>query len=180
VGEGGGVAGDGNDYRRADPGESTEETELYDPFRTPSSAYIEWGTGVDLYFSTLRIMAFLLLLAGIINIPNILFYRSKAYSPDGKDGLGVFFTLSSSAVCTTPEWVVCSDCSQQGLLNLGEEQGRFINATDGTILVQRNACDGGQFTQGMINYGTAFFLTAAITLMSMYLRAREIRADEDK
>lgn len=162
-------------HRRAEPGE-TEETELYDPFTTPSSAFVEWGTGVDLYFSTLRSMSLILLVAGLMNMALILFYGSTTYSPNGKPGL--FFTLATSAVCTTGEWVVCEDCTDSQFE--GEEIDRFEVATDGTVLVQRNACAGAQLAQGIQNYVTGFFLLGAISLLSLYLRAREIRADEDK
>jgi hypothetical protein len=36
--------------RLAEPGEK-EDTELYSPIRTPQSSLIEWGIGLDLYFS---------------------------------------------------------------------------------------------------------------------------------
>ena len=60
--------------KRAVPGES-QATELYSPFKTRSSTLIEWGVGVDLYFTTLFLMAMLLLIAGLIQQPNILFYN---------------------------------------------------------------------------------------------------------
>jgi len=159
--------------RRAEPG-ATEATELYSPFMTPASSFIEWGVGVDLYFSTLWTMAVLLLCAGLINIPNIMFYMSSDYSPDGKSG--VWFSLVSSAICKTGEWVVCSDCTMDQGLDLYDVR----QAQDGTILVLRNACDGGQLTQGIINLATAIFLAIMIALVSLYTRAREVRFDEDK
>jgi hypothetical protein len=168
--------------KRAVPGE-TQPTELYSPFVTGSSRLIEWGAGVDLYFSTLIIMAVLLLLAGLIHLPNIMFYSSTEYSPDGKMRIGnndtesVFFSLASSALCSTPDWVVCSDCTQE---QWSEETGRFGLTSDGTVLVARNGCDGGQFPQGMVNYTVAFILVGAMALISLYLRAREIRFEEDK
>lgn len=164
--------------RRAEPGE-TEPTELFSPWSTPSSAFIEWGVGIDLYFSTLRMMSFVLFVAGLINLPNIIFYSGNNYSPQGRTG--VSWTLDTSAVCSSGEWVVCTDCSDDQFQNSGEEQDRFRFALDGTtILVLRNDCNGGQLPQGLVNFATGVFLFIMISLISLYLLAREIRSDEDK
>jgi hypothetical protein len=167
--------------RRADPGES-EPTELYSMFTTPASAFIEWGVGMDLYFSTLRMMSLVLLVAGLMNVPNILFYSSTDYSPEGRTGTS--WTLDSSAVCTSGQWVVCTDCNltlDRPFSGVQEEElDRFRVALDGTVLVLRNTCVGGQFPQGMLNWGTGIFLVIMVSLISMYLLAREVRSDEDK
>jgi hypothetical protein len=167
--------------RLAEPGEK-EDTELYNPLRTPQSSLIEWGIGIDLYFSSLRIMAGFLLIAGLINLPNILFYASDDYSPDGKDGLS--FSLKTSMVCTTFRWVVCEDCMPNEW-GSNEEKDRFgtVLNDDGitnTTLVLKNECDGGQFEQGIVNWVTLLLLIIGASLLSVYLRAREIRFDEDK
>ena len=62
----------------------------------------------------------------------------------------------------------------------GEETDRFRVALDGTKLVLRNTCNGGQFPQGMLNWGTGIFLVIMVSLISFYLLAREVRSDEDK
>lgn len=164
--------------RRAEPGEAEAKTELYDPFRTPPSALIEWGIGIDLYFSSLRAMVVILFLAGLINLPNIFFYASSNYSPNGQEGLGIF-SLQGTAICTTFDWVVCSDCTPEAFGST-ESQERYGIAEDGTVLVQRNECDGGALEQGMVNWATFLFVSIAMALFSIYLRAREIRFDEDK
>jgi hypothetical protein len=166
--------------RLAEPGEK-EDTELYNPARTPQSSLIEWGIGIDLYFSSLRIMAGFLLIAGLINLPNILFYASDEYSRDGKDDLS--FSLKTSMVCTTFRWVVCQDCVSSDWSSTEEEDrfGIFTN-NDGitTTLVLKNECDGGQLKQGIVNWATLILLIIGASLLSVYLRAREIRFDEDK
>jgi hypothetical protein len=166
--------------RLAEPGEK-EDTELYNPLRTPQSSLIEWGIGIDLYFSSLRIMAGFLLIAGLINLPNILFYASKDYSENGKDHLS--FSLKTSMICTTFDWAVCEDCTPNEW-NSNEEKDRFGIAQNGdgtnTTLVLKNGCDGGQFEQGIVNWATLLLLIIGASLMSVYLRAREVRFDEDK
>lgn len=162
--------------RRADPGESEAPTELYSMFTTPASAFIEWGVGMDLYFSTLRMMSLVLLVAGLINLPNILFYKSSSYSPQGRTGIS--WTLDTSAVCASGEWVVCDGCPPD--IYKGEDADRVRISLNNDILVLRNACNGGQLPQGMLNWATGIFLLLMVSLISLYLHAREVRADEDK
>jgi hypothetical protein len=135
----------------------------------------------SLTLQSLRIMAGFMLLAGLINLPNMLFYASEDYSPDGKDHLS--FSLKTSAVCTTFNWVVCEDCLASDW-NSDEEKDRFGTGVDAdgnpVTLVLRNGCDGGQFEQGIVNWVTLLLLIVVTALMSVYLRAREVRFDEDK
>ena len=165
---------------RAEPGESGEDTELYSPFTTPTSSFIEWGIGVDLYFSSVRSLAFLLLLAGIINIPAIMFYASTDYDPNGQESLSGT-TLLGSAVCTTFEWVVCAKGCSQDLFNDDEnEKKRFGIADDGTILVRQNMCNGVAYETVITNWISLIFISVVMILLSLYWGAREVRFDEDK
>lgn len=161
--------------RRAEPGE-TQRTELYSPFSTPASAFVEWGIGIDLYFSTLRIMAAVLLILGAIHLPNLVFYRSD-YSETTKE---MRWSLRGSAVCTTTEWVVCRGCTENQW-NTADEKKRFATAADGTtILVQRNDCNDELLPLGIVNLIGLIFVTVVFVILSYYLRAREVRFDEDK
>lgn len=163
--------------RRCEPGE-TQETELYHPFKTRSSNLVDWGIGVDLYFSTLIIMAAVLLVAGLIHLPNLVFYRSNDYSPAGKGpGSGLSWSLRGTAVCTTKEWVVCTDCKQDEWALYAD---RGNNTVDGPIFIQRRACEGGNWEQGIVNWVVLLMLTGVLLFLAIYLGAREVRADEDK
>jgi hypothetical protein len=168
--------------RRSEPGE-TQETELYSPFRTRGSIFIEWGIGVDLYFSTLRIMAIVLFVAGLVHIPNLIFFRSDEYSPAGKGpDNGLPWSLYGSAVCTTREWVACTNCTAKDWNSTTIERQRFgVNTADGTILVERSACNvDSLLKQGLVNWVTLLMLTGVLIFLAMYLGAREVRFDEDK
>jgi hypothetical protein len=168
----------GEVMRRAEPGESAEKTALY-PTYTASSSLIEWGIGVDLYFSTVRFMAWILLVAGLLHLPNAMFYASDEYSPDGgNDDLPV--ALRGSAICTSGAWAVCPTCDPNVWTTSTAEKERFIITDDGTQLVFRNTCDGAQLPQGMVNWVVLVFLTCAIALVAFYIRARSVRFDEDK
>jgi hypothetical protein len=163
---------------RAEPGEIERGTELYSPLTTPESDLNAWGIGVGLYFSTLRIVAVILIVAGLINIPSILYYAGSEYS-DGQNGLQSF-SLLGSAVCTRGEWVVCQDCPEEDWDDSYEERNRYGKTPDGIILVLRNACTGAQFPQGMVNWATLIFLIICFGLLACFQRAREVRFDEDK
>lgn len=166
-------------YHRAEPGESTEKTDLFNPFTTPASAFIEWGIGVDLYFSSLRSLSALLFMAGLINIPAIMYYSSTEYSPDGHEDLDSL-TLKGSAVCTTYDWVVCADCKQSDFNDDTNERSRFAVTDDRTTIVQHSLCNGVVVETVIPNWLTLLFITAVMILLSHYWRAREVRFDEDK
>lgn len=161
--------------RRAEPGEFEAETELYNPFSMPQSSYIEWGTGIDLYFISLKFFAALMFIAGLINISSIAYYASEEYNGDSE--LNVALPLRGSAICANTAWVACSDCKES---DWSRDKGRFAQAADGTILVLRNLCVGAEVENGITNFTTMLFVLFAVALFSYYLRLREIRYDEDK
>jgi len=175
------VTDHGGVLRRAEPGENAEETELYSPFLTPASSFIEWGIGVDLYFSSLRSLSFLLFCAGCLNAASITYYASNEYSPNGQSSLQSM-TLKGSAVCTTFDWVVCdpTSCTPELYNDDGNERNRFGVAEDGTVLIQRSLCDGVTYQTVLTNWFTLFFVTIVMILLSLYWGAREVRFDEDK
>lgn len=61
---------------------------------------------------------------------------------------------------------------------------RYANAVDtsgvAAILVKRNKCVFDEFALGWPNLATLAFLLVAVGIFNMYLRAREVRFDEDK
>jgi len=94
------------------------------------------------------------------------------------------FVLKHSAICTNTEWVACPTCTSEdwrfdptrwakGVLE-GSEDG------EETILVIRNLCEGTQYENAFTNYATLLFALIWISLVSLYLRARGVRFDEDK
>jgi hypothetical protein len=174
-------------FRRAEPGEHEEETELYDPFRTPQKAFVEWGVGIDLYFTSVRCFAIFMFIAACMNIPSMIFYASDQYnggldkstgSTDQADQTGALpWDLKVSAVCNNWQWVVCTDCSSR---NWVFDPTRWAQAGDGTVVVLRNFCQGAQATNAFTNYATLILAAVSIILVSLYVRARGVRFDEDK
>ena len=167
--------------QRAEPGEKEADTDLYDLLRTPESALNEWGIGCGVYFFTVRACAIILLLAGLINVPNIMYYSSEAYNgPGGQAGLWPF-TLYGTAICTNREWVVCENCTASDYANEAfvADLKRF-GTKDSLFFVQRTLCRGAELQQGMVNYASAVFLILSLAVLAMYQWKREIRFDEDK
>jgi hypothetical protein len=162
--------------RRAEPGEHEEETDLYHPFFTPQAAFIEWGTGIDLYFISLKFFSLVLLIAGLINISSVDYFSSSKYNGDASlDDLPE--PLKGTAICLNTEWVVCDDCTEK---KWEQDERRYGTADDGTILVLRNMCKGAELENSISNLATLFFLLITVGIFSYYLRLREIRFDEDK
>ena len=58
-------------YRLADPGE-TEKTALFQPATMPESCFLEFGLGVDQYFSSLKMLSIMFLVCFLLNIPNMI------------------------------------------------------------------------------------------------------------
>ena len=170
----------GHVLHRAEPGENTQDTELYNPFTTPTSSFIEWGIGVDLYFSSLRALAFVLLIAGIINIPALMYYSGNEYTDDGQAAVNTF-SLVGSAICTSAEWVVCEDCRPDQFSEDENEKKRFaIDLETNTTLVQKNLCEGVVTQTVITHWVSLFFVTGVVIFLSLYWSAREVRFDEDK
>jgi hypothetical protein len=123
-------------------------------------------------------MALVLLVCGLIHLPNLIFYRNDYNGDVVKDVQSL--SLLGSAVCTDTEWVVCSDCRATDWSSL-EELNRYRLADDNTtILVLHNLCPGGEVPQGVVSLVVLVFLVVVLVLLSVYLGAREVRFDEDK
>ncbi len=179
------AAKSGGHHVRAPPGE-TNETKLYSAFRTPQDSLSDWGIGMGMYFSTLSSFVVILLLAGILSIPNILYYSSDQYDPSSNrqgDNFSLMRVLQFSTICTSREWVKCDGCKKDVWNNV------FTNSYYGTAedpitgeivtLINRTTCLPAQYTQGMWNLGVLLLLIVSITMYNIYLSKLEIRWDED-
>lgn len=165
--------------RRAEPGEHETETELYDWVRMKQSSYIEWGTGIDLYFISLRFFAVLMLICGLINIPAIMYYASEDYNGEALATYDAI--LLGSAVCNNTQWVVCTDCTEgDWSRDLKRIATGFNSDNENTTLVLRNLCGGATAEIGFTSFATIIFVMLSLGVFSYYLNAREVRFDEDK
>ena len=100
---------------RAQPGEKKRKTRLYDPIATPHRQLGDFGLGFGLYFSTLRAIGYMNLLAGLMSLFSFYYFASdKYFLLDLSTAL-----LRGSAICTRTEYVPCidCDCDDQGAEN---------------------------------------------------------------
>jgi hypothetical protein len=81
----------------AEPGERELKTKLYSPLTTPLGQLGDFGLGYGVYFSTVRSFAILSFFAGLLNIPNLMYFGSDEYS-GGQPGVSTL--LQGSAICT--------------------------------------------------------------------------------
>ena len=77
------------------------DTRLYSFMWTPLSLMGYFGLGIGLHFTFLRACAILCLIAGLINIPNILYFFSPEYSNSQPN---VKYYLKGSAICIEQHW----------------------------------------------------------------------------
>lgn len=126
----------------------------------------------------LRLLAIALILAGLINIPNILYYASNEYS--NQENISVF--AKGSAICTLEEWVVCTDCSIKDIQE-GSEQAKRYAVDDGnseTVFALRNLCPRPELAQGMVHFSSLVTLLVIFWLLGLYEKQREVIFDEGK
>jgi len=71
---------------KAEQGESYLQSKLYDPFFTALDQMGDFGLGFGLYFSTLRAIALVTFVAGLVSIPNMLYFSGEEYS-NGQEGV---------------------------------------------------------------------------------------------
>jgi hypothetical protein len=85
---------------RAEPGDNEVQTRLYSPVFTPHKQLGDFGLGIGLYFSTLRAIALITLVLGLVSSYNINYFASEAYMSDESRGVITNKFIQGSAVCT--------------------------------------------------------------------------------
>lgn len=162
---------------RAEPGEKYLSTKLYDPLWTPTTQLGDFGLGFGLYFATLKALAVLTFVAGLINIPNFIYFSSDEYS--GNQG-GVPSLIKGSAICTSTQWVLCKDCVDKEFEPDRIATGVHLETGANATFALRNLCDGATIEQGFVSLGTVVFILVGIISLSYYLRRMEVAFDEDE
>jgi hypothetical protein len=128
----------GKQLKKAEPGEKDHPTALYEPMFTPHAQLGDFGLGIGLYFSTLRAITILTLLAGLLNIPNLLYFSSADYTPGLSNdnfftGISIATLLQGSAICTDLSWVYCENCNDTEFSGY-YDSSRLANAAKSDIL----------------------------------------------
>ena len=161
----------------AESGEKHFVTKLYHPFLTPLHHLSEFGMGIALYFTTSRAIMLLLILAGLVSIPNMLYFSGSEYSNNQN---GVFWALKGSSVCTNYEFVPCIDCDES---NFKHAKERFREVTNGSnellTFALKNNCDGANQRTILTNLAMMAVVVIGTFLICYYLMKQEARFDED-
>jgi len=164
-------------YHRAEPGETSKPTMLYPVWSTPTVDMGDFGIGVGLYFSALQYFAVMTFLAGIINIPAMLYLRSDQFSPSNRDTLDPLLTVST--VCTEWAWHPCPTCSTKQPTDYSALLA-FGTATDGTTplpFIRVNDCSLNNIF-GVSTYVSLLFVVVAIYLINWFQMRRAVELDE--
>jgi len=165
-------------YDRAEPGEDEVPSRLY-KFSTPHDQLGDFGLGIGLYFSSLRILIVISLICGFISLPNMLYFASDEY--DSNKGDRAVLT-PGSAVCTSVDWVACPTCECHDGFNPIEgslPQNRCI-IEDGLTFAKKNTCDGTKWDLPATNFAALIFMLISIMIIGWYMRREEVKFDEDE
>lgn len=162
-------------YELAPPG--TPGSELYPVCGTQDLS--DFGTGLAVYFDTLRALAAICFVAGLLYLPSIYCYSTSYRSFRGTASLlATAPALAGSMVCTDTEWVPCPTCNATDY-----EPHRIAlssnERSDGLIFVLRNACAPLRFAEGINQLVVMLFLMASVTALGLYQRRLELKYDED-
>ena len=167
------------DLSKAEPGESKYPTRLYCSLCTSLSQLGDMGIGIGLYFSSLRAVAFITLVAGLISIPNILYFASDDYS---KGQPGVRLLLRGSAICTEQTWVPCPTCAVSNFVDRSRIGGAVTSDPNGGLrtlaFARKNTCDGATFFVGIVNMAGLGWVLLAMASLWLYQRRQQIKFDE--
>lgn len=164
------------ELQRAEPGECELQTRLYSTVFTPHKQLGDFGLGIGLYFSTLRGLTILVLIAGIIHIPNFMYFMGDDYSNGQSD---VRTLTRGSAICTNTDWVPCPTCREEdfpGAFGVSFVRDQISNIT----FAKKNFCDGATLEQGMVNFAALIFIVFGSLLLTQYLQYMEVQFDEDE
>mmetsp|Transcript_27370 Transcript_27370/g.65782 ORF Transcript_27370/g.65782 Transcript_27370/m.65782 type:complete len:1071 (-) Transcript_27370:1369-4581(-) len=166
----------------AEPGEDQYPTKLYSPLRTPMNQMGDFGLGVGLYFTALRAITILAFVAGLINIPNMMYFAGDEYSA-GQEGVNIMFTLRGSAVCTQEGFVPCPSCVLDDFADVPHRIATAASAysEEDLIFVMKNYCDGAKFWPlGLVNFATLLFVICGLMRINRHLKEQEVKFDEDE
>jgi len=160
----------------AESGEMHFATKLYNPLFTPIRDIADFGLGIGLYLATLKSVVILMFIAGLISIPNILYFSGSDYSANQP---GVIWQLKGSAICTEHEWVPCLDCGRDNLegdrvISEMDQNGEFFS------FAKRNTCDGAIARTVWTNYAATLVFILGLVIISYRLSKKEERFDDDQ
>ena len=135
----------------------------------------DFGIGIGLYFSSLKYLAILTFIAGVLSIPTTVYYASPVYS-----GIqpGIKYALKGSAICTHTKWVPCPTCDESDFK--GAELRLRTNEGTGVIEALKNECQAPPLTIGLVQYFTMILIFFGFCYISQKQDKMQVIFDEDE
>ena len=161
--------------RKAEPGERDRPTRLYPVLTTPESDLADFGIGVGIYFFTLRALCIIMFLAGLINVPALMYYGSEAYN--ARHSFIPFKALRTSAICTDSTWVACPTCTKEQWDVFPSTYERYAQSEDGLSFILRNNCNIDS-TVAVVSYISLLFVCISVFALQKVTTRREQFFDE--
>jgi len=173
-------------HQRAKPGETDFKTKLY-PFSSSESDMADWGVGVGLYFQNLRIFSIICFVAGLISIPNMMYYSSTEYSTfNMTQGYNPSYLLieamtQTSQVCTRTKWMACPTCNITDWDMLPKATDRFAISTKNENLkfLLKNDCEV-RLSEGIVMHAAMLFVAIAVFYAGYRQKYVETKYDEEE
>ncbi len=164
-------------FPKADSGATTSKTRLYPVLSLPESQLADFGVGVAVYFYTLRALSVIMLVAGIISIPNLIYFASSRYNTNHHSIR--YWSLKASAICTDQTWVACPTCTLSQWDYFPRTYNRFAQSTnpaDGSIVsfILINNCNIHRLT-GIVS---SICLVYVCLAMSVLFQTSKIKEEE--
>lgn len=161
--------------KKAEAGE-TEPTVLYSVWGTPERELGDFGISIGVYFWLQRVLCGVMFLAGLMSIPNILYFMSDEY---GQNPADIDYKTVGSAICTDTEWVPCPTCEEEDWTGIFGGASRFATTDDGLVFVLRNYCTI-RLREGIVALATMVFVAVAVIFVNYNAGQRAIDLDENE
>mmetsp|Transcript_36119 Transcript_36119/g.52922 ORF Transcript_36119/g.52922 Transcript_36119/m.52922 type:complete len:866 (-) Transcript_36119:573-3170(-) len=154
-------------------GKSGIKTGLYPAWTTPMSEFRNFGIGVAVYFETMRALAVICLVAGLLYLPSIMYYDSTSYDETGRSSIG--WQLRGSLMCHDTKWVPCPTCT---LDDWADSPRRYAIAENNLVFVLANECADIRLREGLQHLVVILFLAIAIFALGFHQKKLELQYDE--
>ena len=169
-----GADDDEDHFVKAEPGERKQPTKLYPVLSTPETDLADFGIGVGVYFYTLRMLSFIMLVAGILSIPNLWYYGGDDYNSGHEFG---YQALKYSAVCTDQSWRPCPNCTLSQWDYFPTTFSRYAEAMISTTgekltFIRTNNCSISK-SAGIVAYVAMLFVCFAMYLLTKVSKRKE-------
>lgn len=161
--------------KRAEGGE-LKPTSLYSVWSTPEREMGDFGISIGVYFFLVRVLGFIMLIAGLMHIPNILYFASAEYGQEMEFSFQTYNKIGS-AICTATEWVACPTCEKKYWVGLAGNFHRYVKTEDDLIFVLRNYCTI-RLREGVVGFTTMVFVIIACFFLINRSGRRAISLDE--